>query len=280
MSPKAVRSRIRVRPMNSTRGLHTAQGLYPTRRFLVAASRSAFFLLASLFLTSVSLGQGFLRVGSIEGSVETASHAKWSLFDSSSLILFRPKGSAKVQATAASLSKPMDASSPLLHKACAQGETFPTIKIDVATTVTGGSSLIVYQLILENARINAINQFSSGSSVQESLSIEFTKLSWTTRIIAADGRVLEKGAFWDIVRNLGGETQGENFQVYGLTLSAGGIQLAWPAQKGQKFKILGSTKVEGPYTVIRETVAEETGALETLITGSDPAYFFSVQREP
>ncbi|MBM3822273.1 MAG: type VI secretion system tube protein Hcp [Verrucomicrobia bacterium] len=223
--------------------------------------------------------QGFMRVGTIAGEVKTSTHLDWSGFDASSLILYRPQGSPRVQATSASLSKPLDRSSPLLHKACASGETFATVKIDLAQPRSGAPLLVVYQLILENARLSSINQSGSIDGVSESLAIDFTKLSWTTRLLSTNGTVVNKGAFWDIARNLGGETLGERFEVYGLSLTSGGVQLAWPAHQGQKFKILGSAKVEGPYQLVREITAAETGGLEIVLPPTEPSFFFSVLRE-
>lgn len=241
-----------------------------------------FFLALGMAIWTSATGQadGFFRIGNIDGDSTEFSHPGWSAFDSTSFLLYRPKGSRSVQVAIASLVKPLDKASPLLHQACASGETFKALKIDLTAPIAGGRQLIIYQLILGNARITAVNQSGQPAQIRESLSFEFSKVSWTSRLVDLNGRILEKGAFWDVARNLGGEFSGSDFQVYGLTVEDGSLKLAWPAQAGQKFKVMGSSKVEGPYSLVQEIAAIETGALEAAVPTTHPAFFFHVLRDP
>ena len=236
------------------------------------------FLLSLPFEISAD---AFVRFGSISGGATESAHLNWSEFDSSSLFLYRIKGSAALQLTRLQLRKPLDSSSPTLAKTTALGEVLKTVKIDYSRSSGELGGKVFFQLTLEDARIISLSVAGDSGELNEVMDVEFGKISWDfTRLDAATGNPTPIGAFWDAVKNLGGDFNSTAFQVYGLSLESGEMKLAWPAQQGQKFRVLGSSKVEGPYQMLREITAEKTGGVEVSLPSSAAAFFFNVERLP
>lgn len=239
-------------------------------------------LLGVLFaLPSMNVSaDAFVRFGSLKGDATEAAHPDWSRFDASSLFLYRIPGSAGLQLTRLQLSKPADSTTPSLSVACAKGEVFPLVKLDF-TRSTDSGVVIYFQLTLEQVTIISHSTSGAPTSLSEVMDLDFKKISWLYTIPrTATKPGSSVGAFWDTIRNLGGDFSSEAFQVYGLTVQAGAMQLAWPAQQGQRFRVLGSEKVEGPYRVLQEITAQQTGGLEVSLPGAGAAFFFNVERLP
>ncbi len=124
----------------------------------------------------------------IPGDVTAAGHEKWIEINSFQFGVTRTisntAGSADRQASAPSVSeivitKLMDKSSPLLFKEALSGNGKP-VTIDFVTSGGGPSGPTVYaQYKLENVLISGYSTSSGGDRPTESISLSFTKITYT-----------------------------------------------------------------------------------------------------
>lgn len=141
---------------------------------------------------------GFVRFGSYEGEATDTKHAGWSTLMSVSAPVSRATGGYEqsergVGATAVGMVtviKDLDAVSVKLQKACATGLLLPSVKVELCTTVQGGTlpflsyefeKVIITYYDLEDPR--SLDHLLP----MEKIAFTYTKATWTYVKYGDDG---------------------------------------------------------------------------------------------
>ena len=130
----------------------------------------------------------YMQYGTIQGDVTATGHEHWIEVNSfqfgiSRTISAPTGGSADRESSAPSVSeititKPMDSSSPNLLNEALQGEG-QTVTIDFVKTGGTGQPLTYVEYKLENTLISGYSVSSGGENPTESISLSFTKFTFT-----------------------------------------------------------------------------------------------------
>jgi type VI secretion system secreted protein Hcp len=113
-------------------------------------------------------------------------------------------GGGRVNIQDFSVSKPSAKGSPKLFLACATGQNFSEVVVEV-TRNSGESEALLQRYVLTKCMITGYQVGGDGGSVPtESLSLNFTKIEYTHVIYGADGRERERQTnSYDLSRNRG-----------------------------------------------------------------------------
>jgi type VI secretion system secreted protein Hcp len=113
-------------------------------------------------------------------------------------------GAGKVSVSDISFLKSTGKASPKLFLACCQGKHFPSSAV-VVTRVVEGREEVYMEYKLENVLISSYQTSGDGGSVPtESLSLNFTKITYKHTSMNPDGSMQTETNFFDFSRNVGG----------------------------------------------------------------------------
>ena len=217
----------------------------------------------------------FLQIPNVRGEAKEANHLNWITIDEQSLEFIR-NTRLRVSTVQLAVRKRLDLSSPTLHQLCAEAKNLGKVKIELV--LPGVKPFRFYQLILDNTFIESIESAAGTDRIDEFITFSCEKLSWTYSTQDVNGKSINAGAFWDLTKNLGGGTFQGALWLYGIEHSGSNAKIVWPAAEGYKYRIYGSSKVDGVYNIIQEIHASETGAIELPIHLDLPAQFYRVER--
>jgi type VI secretion system Hcp family effector len=145
-----------------------------------------------------TIRSGFVKLGSFEGESSDAKHTGWSIVHAVSAPISRltggfaesERGAGATAVGTVTLVKDLDSASVKIQKACATGQKLPTVKIELCTTVSGGSQpYLTYEF--ENVIITSYDLEDPADSKRleptEKLSFTYTKATWTYGKFGVDG---------------------------------------------------------------------------------------------
>ena len=154
----------------------------------------------------------YLKIGGIEGESTDQAHEGWIDVLSVSQSVTQPasalassgrRTSQRVIMQDFSVVKTIDKATPKLYLACCSGQRIPTVEIHLVTT----GALQPYMIYkMENAIISSfdVSGGSGGDAPTETLSLNFSKISWEYVKFDPDGRAsAPEKAEWDLETNTG-----------------------------------------------------------------------------
>jgi len=154
---------------------------------------------------------GYLKVGDIKGESTDDGHADWINLLSVSNSITRPMGAGASGSTRHRSSctfgdvvcvKEVDASTPKLQEAIADGTNFPEVLIDLTTSSEGGKRLPYLQWELKQARVSSysVSGATDGSQVPtEQISLNFEEIKVTYDKLGKDNKSAGKVEYsWKI----------------------------------------------------------------------------------
>lgn len=163
-----------------------------------AKSRVIWIVLV-LCIAPLAHGAMFLYVNGIQGEAVDVNYTGWiEATDFSSSV--SSYGSMEIPAVhSLSVSHILDRSLPaLLLKTCSNGGVGGTIsEVKVVLTNPSDTSIWVYRITLEQARISHISTSATATDHTVSTSFEFDRIVWEYRL--SSGIVITEG--WDLVNN-------------------------------------------------------------------------------
>lgn len=134
---------------------------------------------------------GYLQVGDVKGESTDDGHKDWINLLSISSSITRPMGAGASGSTRHRSSatfgdvvcvKEVDASTPKLQEAIADGTNFKTVKIDLCTSSEGGKRIPYIQYELTNARVSSYSVSGATDGSQpptEQISFNFEEIKVT-----------------------------------------------------------------------------------------------------
>ncbi|MAI90144.1 type VI secretion system tube protein Hcp [Ponticaulis sp.] len=162
---------------------------------------------ASLMITPFANAGSFLRLPDIDGESQHEDYENWIEFTALSSEISNPSAealggrvTARAETTGLTISKQIDASSPLLMRAVASGQTFHEAVIEIVQPGDGGPYI---SYTLHNVMISAIDYSIEGSTTFETIQLNFESISWA--FLGTDTQRRRQGyegtqATWDIAR--------------------------------------------------------------------------------
>lgn len=141
--------------------------------------------LFSLFLTTDSSAQIFVKFDGINGEVRDKAHDNWTDFNSIEFGVAKEGGMnsgstrqrSAAQMTEVSLTKAFDKSSIKLLEAVTIGQVFKKVEIHMVKNSSKG--MVTYLTItLEDASLSSYNISSGGDRPEESVSVQFKKIKF------------------------------------------------------------------------------------------------------
>lgn len=160
----------------------------------------------------------YLQLKGVDGECTDVGHEKWLEISSFSFGMSNPSqvGSAtgglaagKVSISSFRVTKVTDAASVKLASACAQGQHFDSMQVDICLTAnssTGAARHVLLTYQFTDVMIDSI-QWSAASGTSdrpgESISIGFAKATWTYTPIGIDNKSGTKVGpeGWDVTKN-------------------------------------------------------------------------------
>jgi len=143
---------------------------------------------------------GYLQIGDIKGESTDDGHKEWINLLSVSNSITRPMGAGASGSTRHRSSatfgdvvcvKEVDASTPKLQEAIADGTAFPSVKIDLCTSSEGGKRIPYLQWELKQARVSSysVSGATDGSAVPtEQISLNFEEIKVTYDKLGKDNK--------------------------------------------------------------------------------------------
>jgi type VI secretion system secreted protein Hcp len=114
-------------------------------------------------------------------------------------------GAGKVSMQDLHFVKQTGKSSPKLLLACCQGKHLPAVQLEVTRPSGEGGQNSYLRYKLENVMITSYQVSGDGGSAPtESLSLNFTKITYTQFVPRPDGTNDSENMNWDFSRNVGG----------------------------------------------------------------------------
>lgn len=154
---------------------------------------------------------GYIKIGDIKGEATDESHKDWINLLSVGNSISRPlgagvSGSARHRASATFddilCVKEVDASTPKLQEAIADGTNFAKVNIDLCTSSEGGKRIPYLQWELKNARVSSysISGATDGGEVpSEQISLNFEEIKVTYDKLGKDNKSAGKVEYtWKI----------------------------------------------------------------------------------
>ena len=144
----------------------------------------------------------FLKVSSVFGESTDPNHLEWS-----DVIAFEhglTAGSGAPQFQNFVVYQYVDKSTPHLHVACATGEHFPELNLEITPSNNTGTALLkirLYEVMFTSISM-AGDAANGGSRPIETIKFIAGRIQWTYNSIGLDGTVKGSTAgCWDIVKN-------------------------------------------------------------------------------
>lgn len=147
---------------------------------------------------------GYLRIEGIPGESKDAGHEGWINLQAVSQSLVRPmpagaSGSSRQRASVSCgsllVTKELDSSTAKLIAAICDGTVFPTVQVDLCTSVGGGRRVTYFRWVLDNVYVSDyhVDASTSGYAVPyEDLSLNFEYIKWTYDVLNIDGNSVGK----------------------------------------------------------------------------------------
>ncbi|MEZ2414313.1 Hcp family type VI secretion system effector [Muriicola sp. E247] len=141
--------------------------------------------LALLFCVSLSFAQsGYLKIGDIKGESTERAHKDWIIIESFSQgIATAPTSTGATRQRSAALfedlmvTKKIDKATPKLMEACAKGQVFPDLEMDMVTA----NGRLYYKITLRNVRVKSVRT-TSGDDAQakpvDEMTFSFSQITW------------------------------------------------------------------------------------------------------
>lgn len=127
---------------------------------------------------------GFMKIGDIDGEASDRDHKDWIIVESVSLGMSQPQratgttrrpGSVKLEDLV--IHKKVDKSSPRLLEACAKGQVFPKLELELVSA----NGQTYYKVTLNRVRISSVRTQTDcdpDCQVFEEVAINYTKITW------------------------------------------------------------------------------------------------------
>lgn len=154
---------------------------------------------------------GYLKLGDIQGESTDDGHVNWINLLAVGNHLARPMAAGASGSTRHRASvifgdfvcvKEVDASTPKLQEALADGANFPKVNVDLCTSSEGGKRVPFLQWELINARVTSYEVEGGSNDLElptEHLSLNFEKIRLTYTRLAKDNSSLGKVEFkWSV----------------------------------------------------------------------------------
>jgi type VI secretion system secreted protein Hcp len=152
----------------------------------------------------------FLKFGSVLGDVEDAGHVNWIDVKAVNWNLARPVSNpagstagrvlSAAQVSELTIVKDQDVASIPLIQAAFEGSPVAA-QIDFCTTGTGQQT-VYYTITMTNALITAFGQAGSAGRPSESVTLNFTRISFSGTQMDADGSAASPASYgWDLNTN-------------------------------------------------------------------------------
>lgn len=149
-------------------------------------SKSLFLSIILLLLfTSAAYTQGaYLKIGDIKGESTERAHKDWIIIESFGQgITAAPTSTgvtrlrSAVQFEDLMVTKKIDKATPKLMEACAKGQVFPELEMDMVTA----NGRLYYKITLDNVRVKSVRTIvgsdAQGSLVDE-MTFSFSQITW------------------------------------------------------------------------------------------------------
>lgn len=128
----------------------------------------------------------------------------WGVTQTSSQTSGGGGGAGKVTVQDIHFAKPTGKSSPKLMLHCCKGTHFPTASMAVTRT-SEGQEQVFMEYKMEDVMISSYQPSGDGGSIPtESLSLNFTKITYRQAVVQPDGSIVYETNFFDFARNIGG----------------------------------------------------------------------------
>ena len=205
----------------------------------------------------------FMLIPGIPGASVASGHVNWIEADSLQFSAEKSPG-RNVSFADLAITKSVDNASPLLAQGCATGTYIPNATVQVVAT-----NQLVYQISLDNVTITSDTQSASASgATTEGVSLRFGKITWTYQATTTS---------WDALYG----TIPINIAASGVqTVGSGVMSLTWQTSAGATYNILGSSQVNGPYTLIQSFTGTNLGPTSITVPATTNMFFFQVQELP
>ncbi|RYD77591.1 MAG: type VI secretion system tube protein Hcp, partial [Verrucomicrobiaceae bacterium] len=82
----------------------------------------------------------------------------------------------KSKASALTISKRLDRTSPLLFLGCASGIIYPTVNLELARTDSSGTSVTYYKINLSNVLVTSMETSSGGERPTEKVALSYERI--------------------------------------------------------------------------------------------------------
>ena len=218
----------------------------------------------------------YLNLSGIPGTSTDAGFANWTDVLAFQFGVTHPAGTNSPSFTDLFLSKITDATSPVLAQDAATGAYLPSATLQVVNA----SSLQVYEIQLYNVSVSSLSDdgTAGGTSLNESLTLHFGKMSWTyTQYDSQGANPTNITTDFDL--------------LYGkmpAILSVSGVQnpgsgtmdVTWNARAVTTYDILGCPEVNGTYTFITSVTATNLAPMTLTLPAIGGMYFYRIQELP
>ena len=224
-------------------------------------------LLAASLLFSASNSRAadsiFLLLPGIPGASLDATHVNWIDVNAMQFTAGKNPG-AEPQFSDLTITKTIDNATPILAQDCAAGTYIPN-----ATLQATASNSLVYQIKLDNVWVTSDSHSASTTNTVENVTLRFGKISWSYQQNTATSFDILYGKIPITVGASGVQNAGN-----------GTMNLAWTTSGGATYNILGSSQVDGPYTLVQSFVATNLGPVTITVPTTTNMFFFRVQEMP
>jgi type VI secretion system secreted protein Hcp len=243
----------------------------------------AFGTLALLLsaLSTQAAFDAFLKIEGVPGESSDTHHASWIQVESLHFGLSAPSALAPTQVSPLTLSKRIDKASPLLAKACATGQHFAKVKLELVRT--GPQRTRFYHITLEDVLVSGLSAAGAGAddSLPETIQLLAARWSWSYTEFELDGRRLQDHGFhWDQMQNAGNGSVTPALSASGTQASDGQMILSFSAKPGVSYRILGGTDLNGVFSELQRLESVEGGDTVVTLPAVGPTRFFLVEELP
>jgi len=227
--------------------------------------------------------EAFLRLEGLDGEHSDARRTNWiRVID---LSIGVANTGAGAQFTPLLVTKLVDKTSPLLARQCAEHGPIRSAILEVAAA--GSNGIRFHEVKLENVLLIQISTAGhtpdTAGRPRETVAMGYTQVSWTSTALSrpAGLPVAHVGATWDLLSNKGSDqTAASRFQFLGIRQGLNQVTLSWDALASRTYRVYGSGRVEGRYTVIGDRTPPVTGRFSTVLPADASKFFFVVEELP
>lgn len=187
-----------------------------------------------------------------------------------------------ISVTSCLVRKRIDQVTPGLLKRC--GEGTPITRVVFLFEENG---VVLYRVVLENVLVSSLRLGAAepeggeeGSVPMEQLSLNFTKISWSSVLIGDRGEVLGgSSTSFDSTTGAGADKDRLPFRAEVSTVGgeAGVVRLRCPVEKGRRYRVAMAPDLAGQWQPALEFTAEEDGVSEQTIRNLPPVAFLRIE---